>query len=77
MPSAPKLPEAPDYMAVKMMKHCDECSILEQRLRRANEYYVRLIFQQGRMIRALYGGVVQPGPRARGRVLFDRRLAEY
>ena len=30
-----------------------------------------------RFWRALHRGVVQSGPRARGRVLFDRRLAEH
>jgi len=36
---------------IEHMKSCDECSKLENRLRRANDYYVRLIFQQERMVR--------------------------
>lgn len=33
------------------MKFCGDCLRLENRLRRANDYYVRLILQQDRMIR--------------------------
>ena len=33
------------------MKSCDDCFKLENRLRRTNEHYIRLILQQDRMIR--------------------------
>ena len=33
------------------MESCGECLWLENRLRRANNYYIRLILQQDRMIR--------------------------
>jgi hypothetical protein len=33
------------------MKSCDECVRLRQRLQRANEHYIRLIFEQDRMTR--------------------------
>ena len=33
------------------MESCDECLWLENQLRRAHNYYIRLILQQDRMIR--------------------------
>jgi len=33
------------------MELCGECSMLKQRLRRVNDHYVRLIFEQDRMTR--------------------------
>ena len=40
------------------MKSCDECLRLRQRLQRANNHYIRLIFQQDRMTR---DGNARPG----------------
>ena len=40
------------------MKFCDECARLRQRLQRANDHYVRLIFQQDRMTQ---DGNARPG----------------
>jgi len=36
---------------MKIMELCGECSMLKQRLQRANDHYIRLIFQLDRMTR--------------------------